>query len=114
MTNAHEEWLVQVKQRYWEEHGGDKWRNAMMWYGDGNRRYAKTAEEAKQVLDHAYVLFNGEKIYDADGKRYDTHPAGMLSVAVESTRESDKDLEIVASRVMKRIVTDWEEIKKAE
>ena len=108
---THEQWLVTVKQRW-----NDNWFNAIRWY-PGNtmaKRYAKSEEEAKAVLDYAYKLWNGKKSYDKDGKRYETSEIGTsgLGMSVEHTRDTDHDMEIVAHRIEKRIVTNWETVEE--
>ena len=109
-AKTHEEWLVQIQQRYWVEHGETTWRNAYGYYADRGR-YASSKEEAKRVLDHAYQIFNGKKIYNSKGERYETHKAGMIGISTVSTKETDRNLEIVNHRIQKRIVTEWEEVE---
>ena len=110
---THEEWIVVVKQR-----NDDSWRNARFWYPEAksiNDRYCKTEEEAQKVLANAYKLWNGEKAYNADGKRSEVVSVieGLGSISVESDRKLDHDMEIVAHKIRKRIVTDWETVEES-
>lgn len=107
---THEEWLVQIQQRYWVEHGDTTWTNAYRFYADRGQ-YAATETEAKRVLDHAYQIFNGKKIYNSKGERYETQSEGMIGIQIVSTKESDRNLEIVNHRIQKRIVTEWEDVE---
>ena len=107
---THEEWFVGVRVQYRVESGDNAYLNAYCWYpgykpGD---RYVRTEDEARRVLDYAYRLRNGERFYDADGKRYEHHAAGTLGIGVECTRETDAALKIVGHIIKKRIVTEWE------
>lgn len=109
MKNTHEEWLVQVKQK-WEP---DKWRNAIGWW-DGSKglghRYVKTESEAREVLANAYQLWNSEQIYDMNDERITTETVGMIGISMVHTKKSDEDLMIIEHRIRKRIVTDWETV----
>lgn len=107
---THEEWLVLVKQNFRKD-SKKPWYCAKLWYPSCkglNDFYCSSEKEARKVLDHAYELWNGTKVYDSNGKRYETSPAGYLSVSVEHTKETDKDLMIVEHQIRKRIVSNWE------
>ena len=110
---THEEWIVVVKQRF-----DDRWRNARMWYPEAksiNDRYCKTEEEAQKVLANAYKLWNGEKAYNVDGTRSEVTSVieGLGSISFISDKKIDHDMEIVAHKIKKRIVTDWETVEES-
>jgi hypothetical protein len=111
-VNTHEEWIVLGQQR-WE----DRWLNARMWYPgikSINDRFCKTEEEAHKVLENAYRKWNGKKVYNADGKRSElVDSVNGIGVSLVSDREQDHLMEIVAYKIRKRIVTDWETIEEA-
>lgn len=112
---THEEWFVGVRQRCQVRRGEKRWYNAYGWYDDGHKlgdRYVDSEEKARKVLDNAYRLWNGKKMYDGNGKRYDVHQAGMIGIATEHTKEADYDMEIVEHVIRKRTVTEWEEVEK--
>lgn len=110
---THEEWVVLVKQR-----SCDGWWNARLWYPECksiNDKYCKTEEEAQKVLTYAYKLWNGKKAYNAAGKRSEVASVikGLGSISVESDRKIDHDMEIVAHKIRKRVVTDWETVEES-
>lgn len=108
----HEQYYVGVYQRY----SPDKVYNAIRYY-PGNtmsQRYVKTLEEAKKVLNNAYKIWNKEKIYDENGKRYEMQKCGCIGISIESTKETDHGLEIIKHVIKKRLVTDWEVIEEME
>lgn len=109
----HEEYLVQIMIRYEEKDG--RWTNAVRYdpNSKAGQRYVKTEAEAKAVLDRAYQMRNGAKVYDSNGERITTHSAGMIGVNMVHTKESDKAHEIVKHRIRKRLVTDWELVEEA-
>lgn len=111
---THDEYYIGVEKRFDK---GRLW-NAMMWHPRyQNRklseRYASTLEEAKEVLNYAYKLWNGKKVYDSNGKRYETHTAGMIGISVEHDVKSDRDQEIVRHVIKKRTVTEWEVVDES-
>ena len=114
MAITHEEYYVGVRQKYYADRGDMRYYNALGWYPGHKpgQRYVRTEDEARRVLNHAYELWNGEKVYDANGKRYETHAAGALGVNVEHTRETDDRMKIVAHIIKKRTVTEWETINE--
>lgn len=122
MSNAkapktHEEWFVGVRQKFDVERltREKRWFNAIGWhreYGENFRRYVKTKEQAIEVLNNAYKLWNGEKIYNAKGERYETQSCGMIGISTVHTKETDEDMRIVEHIIQKRVVTEWETIDK--
>ena len=109
-----EEWMVAIRHRCDKERHGDnaRWANAMMYYSHSlSRRYAKSEAEARAALNHAYEIFNGVKLYDSNGKRYEYQQAGMIGVSLECDKKIDHDMEIVEHMIKKRIVTDWETVE---
>lgn len=109
--NTHEEWIVLVQQRC-----EDRWLNARMWYPGVksiNDRFCKTEEEAHKVLENAYRKWNGKKVYNVDGKRSElVDSINGIGVSLVSDREQDHRMEIVAHKIRKRIVTEWETIEE--
>lgn len=109
---THEEWFVGVKKAYQFKYDKQqRWMNAMCWFYD-KKRYADSEEEAKAILNKAYEMWNGEKIYNEKGERYETEKAGLVGVTTVSTRETDEHQKIVEHIIKKRIVTDWEIVEK--
>ena len=113
---THEEWYVGALQKYQQDdpEWKDRYYNALLWY-PGTRlgmRYVRTEEKAKQVLDYAYKLWNGEKFYNENGERYETQRAGYLGVATVSTKEDDERMRIVKHIIKKRTVTEWEIVEE--
>ena len=110
--NTHEEWIVLVQQRC-----EDRWLNARMWYPGVKSltdRFCKTEEEAQAVLANAYKKWNGKKVYNADGKRSElVDSVNGIGVSLVSDREQDHRMEIIAHKIRKRIVTEWETIEEA-
>lgn len=109
MQKMKEEWFVGVRKKFEEERGETGYYNAIMWYPyrNGNRRYAKSEEEAKAILNYAYRLWNGEKVYGDDGKRYEHTSAGMFGISIECDKKTDEAQRIVAHVIKRRKVTDW-------
>ena len=93
----------------------DTWTNALGWVKGTKlgQRYVKTKAEAVKVLNNAYQMWNGEKVYDSNGKRYETTQAGCIGVTTEHTRKTDHDLENVEHIIKKRVVTDWETVERS-
>lgn len=117
----HEEWYVGVLKRFNQEEyekTGKRpvYYNARMWYPGVNSlqdRYCKTEEEAHRVLNHAYKKWNGMKLYNEKGERYETSEAAPgIGVSLVCTKETDRDHEIVGHVIRKRIVSDWETVEK--
>lgn len=111
---THEEYFIGIRHRdNCEELKARKaWQNAMNYYPGHKSTFAKTEQEARDVLAYAYKLWNGEKAYDAEGKRYETSAVGPFGVTMVSDKKIDDDLRIVEHVIRKRIVTDWEVIEK--
>ena len=81
----HEEWVVLVKQKY----NPGRWLYAKMWYpGQRSLRdvYCNSEDEAKAVLDNAFMIWNTDKKHDEE-----TH--------------------ITDYKIRKRLVTDWETVE---
>lgn len=114
MVNTHEEWMVAVKQNCDVRRGEDRWWNAVMWYpkSKSGQRYVRTEEEARSVLNYAYERWNGEKIYNEKGERYETSYDGGIGITLVSTKETDEDMRIVKHKIKKRIVTEWEVVEE--
>lgn len=104
----YEQYLVRVRQKF----SGDNWYNAIVWMPDrkAGQRYVGTEEKAKAVLANALELWNGEKQYDENGKRYETQTVGAIGITCESTKETDNDLMITEYQILRRTVTEWEEV----
>lgn len=111
-AKTHEEWMVGVKQKFDEDKDG--WTNAVMWYPTKKKwqRFVRTEEEAKKVLNYAYELWNGEKVYNEKGERYETSYAGCIGITTVSTKKTDEDMRIVKHIIKKRVVTDWELVEE--
>ncbi len=109
---THEEWFVGVKKAYQFKYDKQqKWMNAMCWFYE-RKRYADSEEEAKKVLNKAYEMWNGEKVYNEKGERYDTESVGCIGITTVSTKETDAEQKIVEHIIRKRTVTDWETVEK--
>ena len=113
-ARTHEEWFVGVRQKYWDEKGEKSWSNANLWMPNAKLgdRYVGSETQARQVLNNAYTIWNGEKFYNEKGERYETQKAGSLGVTLVSTKETDEDMRIVKHIIRKRTVTDWETVER--
>lgn len=89
-----EQFLARVLLKYDEQEG--KWTNAMMIFK--NNRYAKTYEEAKQVIDMA--------IARGESNKPRTTRVGNIGIMVEP--DKDNGLKVVKWEIKKRMVTEWE------
>ena len=109
---THEEWIVLVRQRC----DADRWMNARMWYPGVksiNDRYCGTEEEAQKVLANAYRKWNGVKVYNADGKRSELVDCiNGIGVSLVSDKKQDYRMQIIAHKIRKRVVTEWETIEE--
>jgi len=109
---THDQYLVKVLQRW--EAADKKYSNALFWYPDSKpgQRFVTSLEEAQRVLDYALELWNGKKQYDSNGKRVETTEIGSsgLGVSIVSDRDTDFSHEIVDHQILKRTVTEWEEV----
>lgn len=108
-----EEWLVQIMFKMEEAEG--KWSNARFYYPGvkfGGDRYCKSEPEAKRVLDHAYEKFNGVRMYNDKGERYEVDKAAPgINVTSVITPKDDDYMRIVKHRILMREVTDWEKVQ---
>lgn len=116
-AKMHEQYYVGVIKRFEVENGDPNYYNALMWYPTRKpgARYVKTIEEAKRVLNYAYKLWNGTKVYDSDGKRIETSEIGNsgLGISIVSTKDDDRRQEIVKHIIQKRMVSDWDTVEEA-
>ncbi len=109
---THEQYLVKVLQRWQADK--QQWSNALFWYpaSKPGQRFVTSQEEAEKVLDHALRLWNGKKQYNAKGERIETTEIGKsgLGVDLACTKGTDYDMEIINHQILKRTVTEWEEV----
>lgn len=118
-VKTHEEWTVGIRKRFQDKYNEEGYYDALAYcpWMEGVKvksRYAKSEEEARRALDYVYQLFNGEKLYDRNGKRYEHQNAGHIGISIECTKETDADQMIVAHYIKKRIVTEWEVIEEVK
>ena len=116
VMKTHEEYFVGVLKKYDADKGETRFYNARAWYPGVNSitdRYCKTLEEAKRVLAHAYKLWNGVKLYNEKGERYETTEAAPgIGVSLVCTKETDEDHRIVKHIIRRRVVTEWEVVEE--
>lgn len=113
---THDQYFVGVIFRYEWDKGDRTFRNALAWYpnkSDG-ARYVRTKEKAKMVLEYVLELWNGPKSYDANGERRETMQAGYIGIDTVHTKDSDRDLNIVAYTIKHRTVTEWDVLENEE
>lgn len=92
------EYIAQYKHK--KDECNDKWSNAV-WYVTG-RRTASTREEAEDCLNKVLKQFNR-------GERVEYNMAGSIGISTHIDSSTADSLSIVATRIMCREVTDWEE-----
>ena len=74
----------------------------------------KTEEEAQAVLANAYKKWNSKKVYNADGKRSElVDSINGIGVSLVSDKDMDHRMEIIAHKIRKRIVTEWETVEES-
>jgi hypothetical protein len=101
------EYLVMAQHVYQVEE--KKWTNVGAWYSVKNRYYS-TEAEARKALASYVAKWNKDFQYDKDGKRIETQVCGMIGIDVVSRKQDDDRLRVVAWKIKRREVTDWEEV----
>ena len=96
-----------VAQHKWQvEREPGKWWNVGFLLD--NKRVYNTLEEAQDAVNRYLEQWNGVKVYNEKGERYETQVAGCIGIQTTHTRKDDEDQRIVAIRIKERKVSEWE------
>ena len=76
------------------------------------QRFYKSLKEAKAALNRLIKKFNKEHVYDANGKRKETHSiGGGFASDMVITKDLDERSRIVNWSIQVREVTEWQEVE---
>lgn len=101
------EYQVIAQQEWQRKREPDKWWNVGFLL-DSKRVY-HTLEEAQSAVDRYLEQWNGVKVYNEKGERYETQYAGCIGISTVHTKKTDEDMRVVAIKIKEREVTEWEE-----